>query len=87
LQTNRISRAFLVFRKVGSISEQTYFPVPIHNTVFSVIPSQTTKLIGFSPELIVFDPVKIKAKCVASMSNMLTETCIHTALASNLETD
>lgn len=87
LKTDLISRAFLIGRKIGNISKDTYLPVPIGETIFSVIPGKTTKLIGLSQEIVVYVPINIQSKCVASMCNLLTETFILTALSNNKETD
>jgi hypothetical protein len=87
LKTNLISRALLVGRILGNFSKQTYLPEPIHDTVFSEIPGQTTKLSGLSLECLAYDPVQIKSKCVASLCNNLTETFILTALSNTKETD
>lgn len=87
LKTSLISRALLVGRILGNFSKQTYLPAPIHNTIFSEIPSQTTKLSGLSLECFAYDPIQIKSKCVASLCNNLTETFIFTALSNSKETD
>ncbi|KZS05672.1 Uncharacterized protein APZ42_031089 [Daphnia magna] len=71
-------------RKIGTDSQKTYFPEPIKNTIFSVIPGHTTRLIGLSKELFAYDPIRVKAKGVCAMMNDLTETYVITAIVNTL---
>lgn len=87
IEIDKESRAFIIGKKIGAISKKNYVPQPLNGTVFSIIPGHTTKLIGLSKELYAYDPIDIKAKCVAALMNSLTETFVLTAIVNSFETD
>ena len=87
IEIDKESRAFIIGKKIGAISKKNYVPQPLNGTVFSIIPGHTTKLIGLSKELHAYDPIDIKAKCVAALMNSLTETFVLTAIVNSFETD
>lgn len=87
IEVDHSARAFIIDRKIGTDSQKTYVPEPIKNTIFSVIPGHTTRLIGLSKELFAYDPIHVKAKGVCAMMNDLTETYVITAIVNTFETD
>lgn len=79
--------AFIIGKKYGSESKQTFLPPPLNGINFSPTHGQTTRHVGKSGNQYAYDPLEIKKKCVLAMSNDLTSTFPVTAIVNHFETD
>lgn len=82
-----IFMTFIIGRKYGSESKQTFLPPSLNGIDFSPTHGQTTRLVGKSKHQLAFDPLQIKKKCVLAMNNVLTDTYLITALVNHFESD
>lgn len=77
---------FTLGNVLGVESKVHFLPKPNDGTTFSVINGMTTKLVG-KGELVAFNALDIKSKCVVASEYKLTDSYVVTALPNNLETD
>lgn len=77
---------FILGNMLGVQSKVHFLPKPIDGITFSIIPGMMTKLVG-KGELVAFNALDIKSKCVVASEHNLTESYVVTALPNNLETD
>ena len=83
----KISCALVIFKYYGSISQKTFVPDRIGDTIFKPIDGQTSRLLGKSSFLHASNPCDIEKKCILTLSNELTETYLVTSMANHFETD
>ena len=82
-----LPRSFILGRKLGTESKETFTPEAIHGTKFEYFAGQTTKLFGVADCLTAYELGDVVSKCVVSMTNELVEQYVVTSLVNNFETD
>lgn len=77
-----LPQSFILGRKIGTESKETFTPEAIDDTVFEYFAGQTTKLC-----LTAYELGHVVSKCVVSMKNELLEQYVVTSLVYDFETD